>query len=313
MNLDQLKVFHVAALKKNFSETGKILHLSQPSISLQIQQLEASLNTKLFERTTKTIRLTDSGKLLFDYAEQIIHLVEKAKKDLALLEGSIHGDLHIGASLTIGEHLLPYLLGRFKREYPKVHLLMKIDNSHEIVEQLKNGTIHLGFIEAPIAHPDLVQHPLMEDELVLICSAREPHPLIGHRDSIAAHELFSLPFIMRERGSGTRQVMEESLRSNRLDPDKLRIELELANTESIKAAVESGMGVSILSQSAIGKELQLNTLRKVNIQGIKLRRSFNVLYEKNRVLSLPSEAFLHYILGYFAGSADLVEPPPNGP
>jgi len=304
MNLDQLKVFHVAAQKKNFSETGKILHLSQPAVSLQIQQLEASLNTRLFDRTTKTIKLTDSGKLLFDYAEQIIQLVDQAKKELALLEGSIHGDLRIGASLTIGEYLLPYLLGRFKREYPKVHLLMKIENSHEIVEQLKNGEIDLGFIEAPIVHPDLLQYPLIEDELVLICSAKEPLPLIGQRETIGAHELFSLPFIMRERGSGPRQVMEDSLRSHHLDPERLRIELELANTESIKAAVESGIGVSILSQSAIRKEIQLNILRKVNIQGIKLRRSFNVLHDKNRVLSLPGEAFLQYILGYFASTGN---------
>lgn len=299
MNFDQLKVFYVAALKKNFSETAKILHLSQPSVSLQIQHLESALNVKLFERTTKTIKLTDSGKLLFDYAEQIIQLVDRAKKDLALLAESIHGDLHIGASLTIGEYVLPYLLGKFKQEYPKVHLLMKIYNSHEIIQLLTNGEIHLGFIEAAITHPELIQHPFLEDELVLICSGKDPHPLIGNREAITPNELFSLPFILREKGSGTRQVMEESLRGNNLDPDQLPLVLELSNTESIKTAVESGIGVSIISRSAIQKELQLGLLKKINIQGINLRRFFYLVYDKQKVLSLPAEAFVKFILAYF--------------
>jgi DNA-binding transcriptional LysR family regulator len=305
MNFDQLRVFYVAATQKNFSETAKILHLSQPSVSLHIRHLESSLNVKLFDRTTKSIKLTDSGKLLFDYAEQIFQLLDKAKKDLALLNESIHGELSIGASLTIGEHLLPYFLGKFKREYPKVNLHLKITNSHEIVHQLLNGEIHLGFIEADISHPDLFLHAFSEDELVVIASAKDPHPLVAHKETITPDELFSLPIILRERGSGTRQVMEESLRSNNLNPEQLKVVLELGNTESIKAVVESGMGVSIISQSAIGKELQLGTLRKVKIQGIHLRRLFYLAYDKHKVLTLPAESFLTFILAHFKASANL--------
>lgn len=296
MNLEYLKVFLVAASKRNFSETAKSLHLSQPTVSLQIQQLESLLDAKLFERTTKNIKLTDAGKLFFQYAEQIIHLVNQTKKELALLSESIHGDLKIGASLTIAEYILPYMIGKYQKEYPKVNLFMNIYNSSQIIHQLINEEIDLGFIESTISHPELVHLPFMEDELILISSAADPHPVIGNRDVITTDELFSLPLILREKGSGTRQVMEDSLRNHQLDPNRLNTILELSNTESIKSTVESGMALSIISQSAIQKELALGTLRKLRIQGISLRRNFYVVFDKNRLNSVPTDAFLEFIL-----------------
>jgi LysR family transcriptional regulator, transcriptional activator of the cysJI operon len=303
MNLEHLKVFHLAATKKNFSETAKVLHLSQPSVSMQIQQLESQLDIKLFERTTKHMELTESGKVLFKYAEEILRLVGKAKKDIAMLAGSIHGNLQVGASLTIGEYLLPYLLGNFSREFPHIKLLLRTDNSNHIIQQVLDGEIQIGFIEAPITHPKIQQHAFLEDELVVIASTKEPHPLIIDKDTITPGELFALPLILREPGSGTRQVMEESLKSSKLDPEQLNVVLELGNTESIKAVVESGLGISIISASCIQKELQLGTLRKIKIQGIKLWRQFYLVYDVNKVLSSASEAFIQYILNYFSGCA----------
>ncbi len=299
MNLDHLKVFYTAATKKNFSETGKIHHLSQPSVSLQIKSLEETLKVKLFNRTTKKIELTDSGILLFDYVRRIVEIVDKAEKDLALLSGSIHGNLFIGASLTIGEHLLPYTLGKFKQEYPQVNLIMKIYNSKQIINKIIDEEVDLGFIEAPMFHPSLECKPFLEDELVIISSGKSDNSLIGEKEILTPEELFSLPFILREEGSGTRQVMEDTLRSHHLDPTNLNVVLELENTESIKATVESGMGVSIISLTAIQKELKLGTLRKIKLQGLNLRRNFYIVHSKAKVLSLPSEAFLNYIMNRF--------------
>jgi DNA-binding transcriptional LysR family regulator len=299
VNFEHLKVFYVAATKKNFSETARILHLSQPTVSLQIQQLEASLNARLFDRTTKQIRLTDYGEVLFKYAEQILSLINQAKREIDLLGESVHGNLNIGASLTIGEYFLPYLLGKFSREFPRINLLVNTENSNKVIQQLVNGEIDIGFIEAPLSQPRLHQHALYEDELVIISSVKDQHPLIADRDMITAKELFSLPIILRERGSGTRQVIEECLYKNGLDPHRLNVVLEVSNTESIKAVVESGLGISIISQYAIKKELQLGMLRQIKIQGIKLNRFFNLVYDKNKVLSLPAEAFLHFMLKQF--------------
>ncbi|MGO4887451.1 selenium metabolism-associated LysR family transcriptional regulator [Anaerobacillus sp. MEB173] len=299
MNLDHLRVFFTAATKKNFSETAKIHHLSQPSVSLQIKSLEESLNVKLFERTTKKIELTDSGKLLYDYVKRIIEIVNKVEKDMSILSESIHGDLYIGASLTIGEHLLPYKLGRFKKEYPLVNIIMKIYNSKQIIEKIIDEEIDLGFIEAPMFHPSLICKPFLEDELVIIASATNDDPLVPSQETMTTDDLFSLPIILREEGSGTRQVMEETLRKNQLDPAKLNVVLELENTESIKATVESGMGISIISLSAIQKELQLGTLRILKIPGLTLKRNFYIVHDKDKILTLQTESFLKFTIEKF--------------
>ncbi|WP_134702025.1 selenium metabolism-associated LysR family transcriptional regulator [Ammoniphilus sp. YIM 78166] len=299
MNLDQLRVFYIAAEKKNFSQTAKALHISQPSVSQQIQQLENALNTKLFERTTKSIRLTEAGNILFHYAERIIHLAESAEKEISLLSEALTGEIHIGASTTIGEHVLPYVLGKFKMEYPKVTLRMHINNSQQIIDQLSNQEIQLGFVESTLRHPKLHYQPLLEDELVVVSSRTSPHPLLGDRDSITPYELFSLPLILREPGSGTRQVIEESLDKLDLDPGKLHIVMELGNTEAVKAAVETGMGLSILSRFALQRELKLQTLKILTMKGLHFRRSFYLVYDKSKVLPNQSETFLHFILRYF--------------
>lgn len=299
MNLDHLKVFYTAATKLNFSETAKVHHLSQPSISSQIRNLEESLNVKLFERTTKKIALTDSGQLLQGYVKLILEVIDKAEKDIALLSNSIHGDLALDASLTIGENLLPYMLGNFKQEYPFVNLIMKIHNSQQIIEKVLHEEVDLGFIEAPMSHPLVFCNPFLDDELVIISSTQKLNPLIDNREVITPYELFSLPIILREHGSGTRQVIEETLQKNNLDPSNLNIILELENTESIKAIVESGMGISIISQTAIKKELQLGTLRTIKIEGITLKRSFYIVQKKEKVLSLPAESFVNFLLNYY--------------
>ncbi|MCM3761858.1 selenium metabolism-associated LysR family transcriptional regulator [Alkalihalobacillus oceani] len=302
MNLDHLKVFYTAATKLNFSETAKVHHLSQPSISSQIRSLEESLNVKLFERTTKKISLTDSGQLLQGYVKLILEVIDKAEKEIAMLSNSIHGDLAIDASLTIGENLLPYMLGKFKQEYPFVNLIMKIHNSQQIIEKVIDEDIDFGFIEAPMTQPSVICKPFLNDELVIISSTKRLNPLIDDRDVISPYELFSLPIILREHGSGTRQVIEDTLQKNNLDPTNLNVMLELENTESIKATVESGMGISIISQSAIKKELQLGLLRTIKIEGITLNRSFYIVQKKGKLLSLPAESFINFSLNYFANN-----------
>ncbi|MET3699441.1 LysR family transcriptional regulator [Bacillus oleivorans] len=299
MNLEHLKVFYTAANKRNFSETAKMLHLSQPSVSLQIRQLEDYFQCKLFNRTTKKIELTTAGELLYQNASKIIKLVNQTEKEMQWLNESIHGELNVGASKTIGEHVLPYVLGQYVKEFPQVEIKLKILNSEQIIDKLKNGEINIGFIESMISYPDFCQKPFLEDELVIITSSTYSHILIGENDKIAPNDLFSLPIILREKGSGTRQVVEEHLRKNGLDPSQLNIILELENTGAIKSAVESGLGVSIISKAAIRKELQLHTLKAVTIEGIKLTRFFYTVYDENTI-SLPSESFIDFVQKYGA-------------
>ncbi|MGG1397157.1 selenium metabolism-associated LysR family transcriptional regulator [Bacillus salipaludis] len=297
MNFEHLKIFYMAAIKKNFSETAKALHMSQPSVSLQIRQLEDSLGTQLFNRTTKKVYLTPAGELLFKSAKKLLEHVNETKKEIQKLSDSIHGNLIIGASLTIGEYILPYLFGEFKQRYPNITILLKIYNSQQIIEKLNNEEINLGFIESMISYPEFVQESFLEDELIIISSGHHSEAMVEN-PYISADELFHLPFILREEGSGTRQVIEKTLMQNNLSPTKLNVILELENTESIKAAVESGMGISIISKAAVQKELRLKTLKRLRIKDLVLKRSLYSIYNKTN-LSLPSEVFLNFMSEFY--------------
>ncbi|MFE4430336.1 LysR substrate-binding domain-containing protein [Peribacillus butanolivorans] len=209
----------------------------------------------------------------------------------------MHGNLIIGASLTIGEHILPYLFGKFIKEYPNINIIFKIYNSQQIIEKLNDEEIHLGFIESMISYPEFIQESFLEDELVIV-SSYESANIPDDNDYISVDQLFSLPFILREKGSGTRQVIEENLRKNNLNPEKLNIILELENTESIKSAVESGMGISIISKAAVQKELSLKTLRRLFIKELNLKRSLYSIYYDN-TLTLTGETFLSFIVEYY--------------
>ncbi|MBU8878112.1 LysR family transcriptional regulator [Bacillus sp. FJAT-29790] len=300
MNFEHLKVFHMAAKKRNFSETAKLLHMSQPSISLQIRQLEESLNIKLFKRTTRKVDLTPAGEILFNSSEKILNLIHQTEQEIALLSDSNYGVLNIGASMTIGEHILPYALGKYKKEYPNVNIILEIYNTDQIIEKLVNEEIHLAFVQSMISYPKYRQLPFFEDKLILIASNNYTHPLLDHQQrSISLNDMFSLPLILREAGSGTRQVIEEQLRRNKLNPEKLQIILELENTQSIKSAVESGMGLSIISQASVQHELRLKTLRQFSIEGMNLKRNFYSVYDEKRLTS-ASESFLLFLHNYYS-------------
>jgi LysR family transcriptional regulator, transcriptional activator of the cysJI operon len=299
LNFEHLRVFFTAAKKKSFSETAKILHMSQPNISLQIRQLEESLNTKLFKRTTRKVDLTQAGHLLFHSAEKILDLIHQTEKNISLLSDSTHGVLHVGASMTIGEHILPYVLGRYKREYPNVQIILEIYNSEQIIEKLVNEEIHLAFVQSMITYPKYRQRPFFEDELVIIASNDFSNPKLNDGgQSIPLDDIFSLPLILREVGSGTRQVIEECLKKNHLNPENLNVILELENTQSIKSAVESGMGISIISKASVQHELRLKTLRQFTIQGTNLKRDFYSVYDEKKLTS-ASESFLSFVHEFY--------------
>ncbi|WP_257351647.1 selenium metabolism-associated LysR family transcriptional regulator [Pseudalkalibacillus decolorationis] len=291
MNLDYLKVFYVVANNKSFSQTAKDLHLSQSSVSLQIKQLEEQWDCQLFERTTKKISLTPAGEILYNKVSKLLSLMNETANELQELKGIVHGDLKIGASLTIGEHILPFILADFNSLYPQVNMFLKVYNSEQIVEKLLNHEINLGFIESMLSYPALQHVPFAKDELIIITS---PQKKFTQSSDITIEELLTLPFIIREKGSGTRQVMEETLRKNNIDPSKLKIIIELEHTEAIKSAVEAGLGISIISKSAVKKELQLQTLQQLKVGGLSLHRHFYMIYHEE-ALHLTSRKLIEFI------------------
>ena len=289
MNYERLKTFIAVAEKKSFSEAGKILFVTQPTITSQIKALEEELNTKLFERTTKKVAMTESAIILFKYAKEIIRLSDSAQKEILKIEDIIHGDLSMGCSLTIGEYILPMYLKKFKVLYPLIHMSVDISNSNKIVANLKDQLIDVGLIETPIDDPQIIVDPFLADELILIAA---PNYFATNEREISINRLRNIPLIMREKGSGTRAVVETYLNQAGISIDELNVVMELGSTESIKATVESGLGVSIISKNAIIKEEQLQLLTAYQVQGLAFYRDFYIAFRKEQILKSTTELFI---------------------
>ncbi len=297
MSLDdhKLRVFCTVAETKSFSKASEIIHLTQPAVSLQIQALEELYETKLFDRTSSAVTLTPAGEVLYKYAKHILALYASAEKEIGELTGLVKGSIALGASTTIGNYLLPKVIADFRKARPKIKIHLQVGNSKRIVELINSGNIDLGLVEGEVSRQKIYREKLIEDELCLIVPPQ--HPWAKRRD-VSILELTNEPFIFREEGSGTRQVIEKYLAKNGLTPQNMKITMILGSTESIKHAVENGMGVSIVSRWAALKEAKFGTLKLLSFREEKMMREFTLITPKNEVLSHAAEEFLEYIKKY---------------
>lgn len=297
MSLDdhKLRVFCTVADTTSFSKASEIIHLTQPAVSLQIQALEELYETKLFDRTSSAITLTPAGEVLYKYAKHILALYASAEKEIGELTGLVKGSIALGASTTIGNYLLPKVIADFRKTRPKIKIHLQVGNSKRIVELLNSGNIDLGLVEGEVSRQKIYREKLIADELCLIVPPQ--HPRAKRRD-ISILELTNEPFIFREEGSGTRQVIEKYLAKNGLSPQNMKITMILGSTESIKHAVENGMGVSIVSRWAALKEAKFGTLKLLSFREEKMMREFTLITSKNEVLSHAAEEFLDYVKKY---------------
>ncbi|AJY76446.1 selenium metabolism-associated LysR family transcriptional regulator [Paenibacillus beijingensis] len=292
LNFHQLHIFYTVADKGSFSAAAVALHMTQPAVTMQVQSLEDYFGTKLFQRSTKRIELTEAGRTLLPYAKQSIDLIRETDAAMSKFTSQLKGRLQLGASLTIGEYILPRLLGSFGQEYPHISISMKVMNTTQIMDEIFSHHLNFGLIEAPVSHPDLHIEPVMNDELVLI--AHRGHPLAS-RESVLLEEAMSYPLVLREQGSGTRQVMEDQLRRKNLDPDKLNIVMELGSTGAVKSAVEAGLGMSIVSLSSIKHEVALELINVVPLSDVTFSREFFSIYLKSALLPISAVTFLTFL------------------
>jgi DNA-binding transcriptional LysR family regulator len=252
--------------------------MTQPAVTFQIKQLEDFFNTRLFDRTHNKITLTEAGKSVYDYAEQILELYAKMSNDVKELTGEVSGALVIGASTTIAEYLLPKLLGGFKQTYPDVNLRLQVGNTDAIVSMVENNMIDLGIVEAPVYNKNLEVKTCRLDEMVVI--ATPDHPL-AKETSIHPSQLTKYPFILREEGSGSRAVIDEYMRNAGMNFVDFKIVMELGSPEALKMAVEGGVGVAITSRTTLSKELKLNTLVAIPLSP-QLMRPFSHVRQRHK-------------------------------
>lgn len=269
-------VFRAVAEQLSFRKAAEELYLTQPAVSLQIKALEEDVGVQLFDRTGAHITLTTAGQVLLNYCEQVKTLLAQTKDEIAALSGEHAGQLALGASTTIAQYVLPRLFGEFRREHPRVHPTSISGNTEHIVEAVEKQKIALGFIEGPARSREIKNQPFLEDELVLIAS-------IAHewteRSSVGCSEIASIALLMRERGSGTRHVIELALERQGVKRNSLQIVMELDSTEAIKSAVEAGLGIGFVSRWAIAKDMRLGSSFKiVEVEGLRIKRQFLIAF-----------------------------------
>jgi len=286
----RLQVFHAVAKHLSFTKAAEALFMTQPAVTFQVKQLEEHFNTRLFERGHGRNTLTPAGLLVLEYAEKILAL--SAELDLRLKEmtGEVGGLLLVGASTTIAEFLLPQVLGDFKSKYPKVQPRLTVANSETVENRVAEHTLDIGFIEARSHRDSVTTDICCEDELQAVCAPSHP---LARLKTATPKQLAQYPFISREAGSGTREVIDEYLQQAGVAPDSLNVVMELGSPEALKGLVATGLGFTIISRAAVTKETRLGQLVRVPLAP-RLIRDFSVVYPKERFRSRLVNTFVQF-------------------
>jgi DNA-binding transcriptional LysR family regulator len=294
--LDQLRILKAIAAEGSFKRAADSLYVSQPAVSLQVQNLERQLDVPLFDRGGRRAQLTEAGHLLLEYGDRILALCQetcRAIEDLQNLQG---GTLIIGASQTTGTYLMPKLIGVFRHTYPDVAVQLHVHSTRRTCWSVVNGQVDLAIIggEVPLElQSSLEITPYAEDELALVLPVFHP---LAQKDTVQREDLYRLGFITLDAQSTIRKVIDQILVRGNIDPRLLKVEMELNSIEAIKNAVQSGLGAAFISVSAIEKELKLGALKRVNIENVVIKRTLSLILNPNRYRSKASEIFISKIL-----------------
>ncbi|MEH7304673.1 LysR family transcriptional regulator [Neobacillus drentensis] len=268
----QLQVFVTVAEMENFSRAAEELHMTQPAVSQYIQSFERTMGTKLLERSNKFVRLNKAGEIVYHHAKEILGLYTKMHYLIDDLTNKTSGPLSIGASYTYGEYVLPHVIAKMYMKYPLITPTITIGNTKEVAKLVLGHQLDVGIVEGEFKDKNLVIEPFAEDSMYLVASPK--HSLAQKNGEINISELEEETWIVRENGSGTREVTEKMFRLCEIIPKKT---LEFGSTQLIKESVEAGLGVSLLSYWAIRKECSMGSLNIINVKQLPIKRKFSVV------------------------------------
>lgn len=280
----QLEVFVAVGRTDSVSRAAEELPLSQSATSTALAEFERQFNVQLFDRVGKSLRLNELGQQLLPRA---VDLLDRGKEIEELLEGrSGFGPLNIGATLTIGNYLTTLIVAKFLQSHPESRVRLQVHNTATIVQQIARYELDLGLIEGECQHPDIEVHPWIEDELVVFCAPGHP---LAKKGTASVERLLAEPWILREKGSGTRETFDRAMRDQHA---RLNIRLELEHTEAIKRAVESGLGIGCISRLALKDAFRRGSLVPLDTPRLDLRRHFHFLLHKQKYRTAGMRAFL---------------------
>ena len=277
MNLKQLEAFVRVAETKSFSTAAKMLFLTQPTVSAHISSLERELNTCLLVRNTKGVALSEAGKELYAYAEQMLELEQKIRERFGLTGRQSGSVLRIAASTIPAQYLLPDIMARFRKEYPEEQLKLFETDSSGVVDMIRSHKADVGFTGTVLEKGSCTYIPFYQDELVILTPAAEKYR--ARKDADIASWILEEPVILREEGSGTRKEALRLLAQTGIDITKLNVAAMMENQETIKRSVGSGMGISILSKLAAGEEINSGKLLAFPLGETGGKRNINVVYD----------------------------------
>ncbi|MDR1069301.1 MAG: LysR family transcriptional regulator [Gracilibacteraceae bacterium] len=286
-------VFKAVAESSNISLAARHLHISQPAVSLQIQNMESYYGVKLLERSNKGVQLTAAGQTFYNYANEMLLRHEKLKDELSQLAECQREYVKIGATLTIGEYVVPNLLTYLFRVRPDIDFKVNIANTESVTQDLLERKLRIGLIEGPVRdHRDLAQEEFWQDELLVVTPFHHPWAAKGY---VTLSELAAARLIMREEGSGTRKVVENIFHENGIRLSDMNIMMEVGNTQAIKQLVAAGLGVTIISALTVRQECLDQTLLGVKVQGLEMSRPFRLVTYKDHNLTKAELFFLDFL------------------
>lgn len=305
INLHHLRLFAAVAEQQSFTKAAATLNLSQPAISKSLNELERQLSITLIDRSGKTIALTDAGRTLYARARELFGVERTAEQELRELRGMKRGVLRIAASTTIATYMLAPVLGRFHLRRPNVRIQTTSANTRTVLRMLLEFRVDVALVEGPVSHPRVDVLPWREDELVVI--APPDHRLLS-ATPVQVSALAGETFLVREPGSGTREVSRRALAEHGV---RLANTMRVGGTEAIKQAVAAGLGLAIVSRAAAADQLALNRIAVLPVQGLEIRRTLTQIKLRNRV-STTSARELELLLGERADSGGGRDPLPVG-
>jgi len=283
MTLRHMQIFLEVVRQNSMSAAARALYISQPTVSQVITEIEAEYNLQLFERSNKRLHITEAGQRLVDYTEQIINLYTEMER---VLRSKRTISIKIGATLTVGASVFSDLLLEYRKQHPNVEVSVVIRNTSEIEALLLAGKLDLALVEGSMASLSISYTPVMEDFMVLVAGAG--HRFFG-RESVCIEELHNEPFVLREKGSGTREFFETNMKNARVH---LNCTWECLSMNAIKHAVIAGHGLTVISKRLIEEELARGLLWACDIKDYNNRRTFGLVHRKDRHLSPQLKGFI---------------------
>ncbi len=289
MNLHQLRIFCSVVEHGSHTKAAEALFMTQPAVSLQVRALERSLQVKLLEHFNQQIIVTEAGQALYQCAIPMLNAEAEAERVLTELKGTARGRLVVAANTTGGMYIIPPLLASYKEQHPESELLLQIDATDRLIERTRQGIIDLAFACGTIVQPELTIESIGMDTLTLILSSRHP---LASQPSLTLDQVATLPFIVPESISRTRQFIEQVMRERGYT---LKIVMHFQGTEPVKKAVESNLGVAIVSRAAIVHEVEAGILRAMPIADLELARPFVMFYRQGKYFGPMARDFMIYM------------------